>query len=114
MNYRLARVVGIQSPPDGYTVEEKEIEKLVVEETIHSLYQKLPTNRMRFIVASHFELGYPQDIVATILGITQPALVDEIALIQRILLGKPYKPKKKGKTVKLEDVMKLLMHLQHN
>ena len=82
--------------------------------TVESLYQKLPTNRMKFIVAAHFELGYPQDLVAQMLNITQPSLSDEINLIQRVLRGKEYKPRKKDARVKIEDVLKMILYLQHN
>ena len=111
MNYRLAKVIGIKGPVDGYTVEEKQIEKLLAEVTIHSLYAKLPTSRMKFIVAAHFELGYPQDLVAKMLGMKQPSLVDEIALIQRIILGKDYTPRKKKAEMPQEELQLVIRML---
>jgi hypothetical protein len=112
MNYKLARRIGLNTPPDGYTVEEKQLEKIITTLTIHEMYRKLPTSRMKFIAAAHFELGYPQDLVAEILGISQPTLVNEIALIQRVLLGKPYKPRRKEGVVKVEDMFQMMLLLQ--
>lgn len=111
MNYKLAKVIGVQEPEDGFTVEEKEIEKLLVSNTVQSLYAKIPTNRLRFIVAAHFELGYTQQDIASILGITQPALADEISLIQRILLGKKYKSRRKEGVIKVEDMFQVMLIL---
>lgn len=113
MNYKLARVVGIRRPKDGYTIEEQTLEKLLAESTIQSLYAKFPTARLKFIVAAHFELGYPQELVAEILGITQPTLVNDIALIQRILLGKPYKPRKTVAAIEVTDLLKVLLLLRN-
>ncbi len=110
MNYKTLRRVGIQVPNDA-TVEELELASVLANNTIQSLYAKLPTPRMKFIVAAHFELGHTQTEVSEMLGITQPALKDEINLIQRVLLGKPYQPRKKKATVRIEDVMKMLLYL---
>jgi hypothetical protein len=106
MNYKLARVAGIKSPIDGYTLEERVLEKLLTESTIRSLYAKLPTFRMKAIVALHFELGYPQELVADMMGVAQPSLVDEIALIQQVLLGKIYRPRKNSVERKQEEAFK--------
>lgn len=85
------------------------MEKLLADLTVQSLYAKLPTPRMKAIVALHFELGYSQELVAQMFGMKQPSLVDEIALIQRILLGKPYRPRRKVQPeAKREDVQKVL------
>lgn len=114
MNYKSIRRVGIKEPPDGFNELEEKLAYLLAENTIQSLYSKLPTNRMKFIVAAHFELGYTQEMVANMLGIRQPSLVDEINLIRRVLLGKPYRPQRKKAKVKVSDVIKMLMYLKHN
>lgn len=114
MNYKSLKRAGIDEPMDGFSDLEKELGVVLMNNTIHSIYSKLPTNRMKFIVAAHFELGYPQDLVAEMLDIRQPSLRDEINLIQRILLGKKYRPQKRKKAVNLEDVMKILMYLKYN
>lgn len=116
MNYKLLKRIGINEPSDGYTPDEEKIAELLADHTVQSLYAKLPNNRMKFIVATHFELGYPQDLVADMLGISQPSLSDQIALIQKVFLGKPYnsrnKPNKfKNKSIKSEDMFKFLVAL---
>ena len=111
MNYKTIRRMGIQEPPDGYTVEEQALAQILAENTLQTLYSKLPTPRMKFIVAAHFELGHSQVAVAEMLGVSQPALKDEINLIQRVLLGKPYQTRKKKSVVRVEDLMKLLMYM---
>ena len=103
--------MGINEPPDGFSDIEKSLAFLLAENTIQSLYAKLPTPRMKFIVASHFELGYPQEDVAQMLGIKQSSLVDEINLIRRVLLGKPYKPRRTKRTIKQEELLKTLIYL---
>jgi len=114
MNYKLLRRLGINEPPDGYTAEEEKLAELLGEHTVQSLYAKLPNSRMKFIVATHFELGYPQDLVAEMLGISQPSLVDQIGLIQKVFLGKEYnarnKPKKfRGNTMRIEDLYRFML-----
>jgi predicted DNA-binding protein YlxM (UPF0122 family) len=113
-NYRLGGVIGLKRPIDGYTREEIYLQRLLVYSTIDSLYRKLPTNRMKSIVAMHFELGYPQQIVAQIFDITQQTLADEIEVIKKILLnaGKrtPKKPKKPLSAQQVERILEMLAH----
>lgn len=104
--------LGILTPSDGYTEEEKLLQRIITEESLKTLYNKLPTSRMKFIVAAHYELGYSQEIVAEILGIRQPSLQDEINHIRRVLRGNPYKPHKHKGTIKIEDLMKLCLLLK--
>lgn len=63
---------------------------------------------MKAIVALHFELGYPQELVAEMFDMKQPSLVDEIALIQRIILGKPYKPRSVKSSVRKEEIVRVM------
>lgn len=112
MKYKAGSVIGIHTPIDGFTEEEKLLKRVIEEESLKTLYAKLPTSRMKFVVAAHYELGYPQELVAEILGIKQPSLQDEIQHIRRVLRGDPYKPKKKKAVVKIEDLMKLCLLLR--
>lgn len=113
MNYlsHLVATTGIQKPDDGYTPEEDRIIHLLVKNSIEQLYSKFPTARMKFIVAAYYELGYPQETIASMLGISQPTLLDELRLIKRILLGKPYSPRVKKVEVRIEDVFTVLLYL---
>lgn len=110
MNYKTIKRAGINEPSDGFSELEKKLAEVLVENTVQSIYQKLPTERMKFIVAAHFELGYKQETVADILGVRQPTLVDEINLIRRILLGHKHTTKRKRR-IKKEDVIRFLHYL---
>lgn len=112
MKYKASAVLGMGTPADGFTDTEKALKSVIEEESLKTLYNKLPTSRMKFVVAAHYELGYSQQIVADILGITQPSLQDEIIHIRRVLKGQPYKPHKHKGTIKLEDLMKLCLLLK--
>lgn len=112
MKRSLINYLGIQQPIDGYTEEEKVLEKLLVETTVHSMYAKLPTNRMKFIVAAHFELGYPQELLSDMLGISQERIVVEIGNIRKILLGKPFKPYKQKGKISVDQLLELCMMLK--
>jgi len=105
MKYKLGSSIGMSTPSDGLDDTEKELKRTIEVEALRTLYNKLPTNRMRFVVAAHYELGYPQEFVAEILGITQPSLQDEISHIRRVLKGDPYKPYKKKASIKVADLM---------
>lgn len=86
-------LLGIQTPPDEFTDEESQIAKLVAEHTIQSVYAKMPTSRMKAIVALHFELGYNQELVAEMLNVTQSQISREIELIRRVLMNRPSRSK---------------------
>lgn len=103
--------MGIQMPSDADDLS-KQLKSAIEEEALKTLYGKLPTSRMKFVVAAHFELGYSQELIADILGIKQPSLQDEIQHIKRVLTGKPYKPHKYKGTIKLEDLMKMCLLLK--
>lgn len=111
MKYKFSAVIGMGTPSDGLDDTEKELQRVIQEESLKTLYSKLPTSRMKFVVAAHFDLGMSQQLVADILGIQQPSLQDEINHIKRVLSGKPYKPHKHKGTVKIEDVMKAIMYM---
>ncbi len=112
MKYNVTGVLGLLEPADGFTDEEKELTRLLGEATIQQMYNKLPTSRMKFIVAAHFELGYSQELLAEMLGIKQASLNEEIQLIKKVLLGRPYRPHKPKGTIKVEDVFKMMMCLK--
>lgn len=90
-------------PPDGFTKEEKAIARLLTEETVDTLYSKLPNSRMKAILALHFELGYTQDVVARIFGVSQSQISLDIKNIQRILMGGDYQKHTKVVRVKIGD-----------
>lgn len=108
-------------PPDGLTPEEEMLQKAICDNTVYTLYQKLPTSRMKFLVAAHYELGYTQEMLAEILGMTQPAISQELKYIKDVFVGKSsrskhgkaYNPRKMLVQPKprVEDVMKALMVL---
>lgn len=104
--------LGVGTPDDGYSQLEKNLLSAITSEGIKGIYAKLPTSRMKFIVAAHFELGYPQEFVAEMLKIKQPSLQDEIKHIRRVLTGQPYRPHKHKGTITLEDLMKMVLLLQ--
>ena len=113
MKYKLAQSVGLQEPQDGYTPEEEVLEKLIADATIQSLYAKLPTSRMKFIVAACFDCGYPQETVADILGVTQARIAQEVDMIRRILLGHKYKATgKRPKKISQETIEKVAYFLE--
>lgn len=112
MKYKFSAVIGMGTPTDGLDDTEKELQRVIQEESLKTLYAKLPTSRMKFVVAAHYDLGMSQQLVADILGITQPSLQDEINHIRRVLSGQSYKPHKHKGTVRMEDVFKALMYLK--
>lgn len=112
MKRSLINYLGIKTPNDGYTDEEKILERLLVEATVQSLYSKLPTNRMKFIVAAHFELGYPQELLSDMLGISQERIVVEIGNIRKVLLGRPFKPYKQKGKIEIQQLLELCMMLK--
>lgn len=103
--------VGIQIPPDGFTELEKELSKIVAANTVQSLYAKLPTSRMKAIVALHFELGYTEEEVAEMFGISQERLSVEITNIKKILTGKRFRPHMKPNSIRMADLISLCFSL---
>lgn len=121
MARNISAVLGFKTPSDGKTKEEKLLEKEISQNTVYSLYSKLPTSRMKFIVAAHFELGYTQEMIAEILSTSQPNISAEIKTIQDVFIGrsrrsrqgKKYKPKNWRTKPELspEDVMRTMVTL---
>jgi len=93
----------LKTPSDGFTKDEKQIARLLTEETVRSLYMKLPNSRMKAITALHFELGYPQQLVADIFGVSQPQIALDIANIKRIIKGGTYQKHRKLVKVKIGE-----------
>jgi predicted DNA-binding protein YlxM (UPF0122 family) len=107
-------LLGIRVPGDGFTEEEELIAKLMFENTIESIYSKLPTSRMKAIVALHFELGYKQDLVAQMFNISQARINQEIENIRKILIGKPFKARKEKVRIAVSDLISLCLQLQRS
>jgi DNA-directed RNA polymerase specialized sigma subunit len=111
MKYKPA-ALGMGTPSDGLLDEEKELQTIITRESLRRLYKKLPTFKMRFIVATHFDAGMSQEDVADIMGITQASLNDVyIRAIRRVLKGQPYKPQKHRPKVDLKVAMQHLLLL---
>lgn len=111
MKYKLSKVLGFQEPSDGLSDLEKQLQVLIINSTVQTLYAKLPTARMKFIVAAHFELGYTQDMLAEMLGVRQETLKEEIELIKMVVLGYKYKPRKFKDNLTPADVLHILTTL---
>lgn len=111
MKYKLSKVLGFGEPTDGLSDLEKQLEDVISNNTVQSLYAKLPTARMKFIVAAHFELGYTQEMLAEMLKVRQATLNEEIELIKMVVLGYNYKPRKFKDKFKSEDLLALMAHL---
>ena len=60
----------IQEPDDGWT----QYEKMIMRETIVSMYKIIGDTTNRFIVAMICECGYSQTDVARMLGVSQVAI----------------------------------------
>lgn len=93
----------LKTPPDGFTKEEKALSRLLTEETVETLYSKLPNSRMKAILALHFELGYTQETVARIFGVSQSQISLDIKNIQRIIKGGTYQKHTKVVRVRIGD-----------
>lgn len=114
MKHRISKILEFKTPSDGLTDEEKKIEKALGDATIQLLYSKLPTSRMKAITALHFELGYKQEVIAEMFGISQPAVVQELNIIRAILMGKKHKPHKATVRIGVEDVLSFITTYQQN
>lgn len=117
MKVKMNKILGLHIPSDGLTNDEKEIAHLLSINTINNLYGKLPTSRMKAIVAMYFELGYSQEAVAEVFKVNRSRIAQEIDLIKKIFLDKPTAPynpyrKKKKRVVTLPEVLDLLMMIQ--
>lgn len=109
--YNFAKFLGFNEPEDGFTKVETQLRDLISNNTIQMIYAKLPTARMKFIVAMHFELGYTQEFLAEMLGVRQETLVEEIELIKMVLMGYKYTPKKFKDDVRPADVLNIMLTL---
>lgn len=113
MKHHLTRaLLGVQTPSDGFTEEEKKIIRVLGSNTIADLYSKLPTNRMKAIVAMHFELGYDQETLGKIFEVRQEQIALDIKMAKTVLMGKAYRPHKKKGTIRVSELIKLCMALK--
>ena len=74
-------MVKLLLPPDGLN----QIEMEIVATGKSRLYQKLGNDRLRFLMAMVFELGYRQEDVAYMLKISQPAISQQLDTIRKQL-----------------------------
>lgn len=112
MKHRVSKILEFKTPTDGLTEEEKKIEKVLGDATIQLLYSKLPTSRMKAITALHFELGYKQEVIAEMFGISQPAIVQECNIIRAILTGKKHRPHAVAMKLSVEDLLAIITKYQ--
>lgn len=110
MKREISKRMGLRMPPDA-TPEEFEFADLLPDLVFDSIYGRLPTDRMRALVAMHFELGYDQVSLAKLWGVSQPAIAYEIEIIRQILKGKKHKPQKRKKGIDTNDLLKLIYHM---
>jgi len=119
MKYRVSKLIGIQPPTDGFNEMEEQLAKVLAENTIQTLYAKLPTNRMKAIVALHFELGYPQELVADMFGVGQDQIAQDVRMVRKVMLGHKYQKHRgtgynqKPKTISLPDLFRVILAFQH-
>ncbi len=112
MKHRISKIIGIKEPSDGFTPEEEVISRRLSEYTVEGIYERLPTSRMKAVVALHFELGYTQELLANIFHVTQEQIALEVENIRKVLSFQRYKPHRICKTVRVEDMLKMLILLQ--
>ncbi len=112
MKHRLSKILGIKEPDDGFTEEEEMIARTLSEYTVQDIYAKLPTSRMKAVVALHFELGYPQETIANIFHVSQEQIALEVENIRKVLRGDRYKPHQVLPTVRAEDLIQMIIQLQ--
>lgn len=106
------RNLPIAEPVDGYTPEEEEILSIIGTMTISQIYGKLPTNRMKAIVALHFDAGYSKETVAEIFGVSRSRISQEVGVIRDILSGK-IKPIEVTSKLRIKTVDELLSFIIH-
>ena len=117
MRAQISKIVGINTPSDGFTAEEQQLSRLIGEQAVATLYHKLPTSRMKALVAMHHELGYKQELLAEIFGVSQERINQELMLIRKYFLQKPdrsvhnrpYVPREKPPTIKIADLLRVVM-----
>lgn len=107
----LPDILGFKYPPDGYTDEEKQISKIIGDLTLTEIYKKLPTSRMKALVALHYDCGYPQELIGTIFDISQERVVEELGNIRKIFLGKSFRPHKPKTKISVDQLLKVCMML---
>lgn len=111
MKRELSKRLGLKTPVDGLTEEEKQLADLIGNNVVETIYAKLPTARMKAVVALHFELGYDQETIGQMFGVRQEQIALDIRNIKKVLTGKSYHPHKPKVKLRVEDVMSMLMTL---
>lgn len=111
MKRQMSQILGIRTPADGFTNDEKQIVDQLVNMSVSNIYAKLPTARMKAIVALHFELGYDQSCVADIFEVSQSQISQEIETIRKVLSGGKYRPHRQSRTIKPAFLLKMLMQM---
>jgi predicted DNA-binding protein YlxM (UPF0122 family) len=105
-------VIGkVVKPIDGLTPEEKKIIPQLGKLTVSRMYAKMPTNRLKAIMALYYECEYSQETIGEIFGINQSRVAQEIGLIKDILCGRVLITDMRfsRKKLKVEDVLSYLL-----
>lgn len=110
--YNFSKFLGFNEPEDGYTLVEEKLRDLISNNTVQMIYAKLPTSRMKFLVAAYYELGYTQEMLSDILDVQPQTLQEELDLIKMVLMGYKYTPRKFKDDVKTSDVLKIMLTLR--
>jgi hypothetical protein len=77
----------LQPPTDGFT----ELEKLFIKDLLLYIYREIEDPVSRFIMMAHFECGYNQVEISSVVGMTQPAVFKRIRKVQAFLRDKKSK-----------------------
>lgn len=68
----------LQPPSDGFT----NLEIAFIKDILLSIYKSIDDPITRFIIMAHFECGYTQDQISSVIGLSQPTVVQRIRKTQ--------------------------------
>jgi DNA-directed RNA polymerase specialized sigma subunit len=75
----------IQPPADGFD----KMEQVFLRQTIIRMYRVVKSSRDKFILIAIHEMGYPQEAVAEMLGISQVTICNRLQKIRQFLKLQP-------------------------
>lgn len=78
-------VCPIQPPSDGFD----KMEQAFLKQMVIDMYKSIQNTEDKFIMIAHYELGYPQDVVAEMLGKSQVMVSTRIQKIITYLRNTP-------------------------
>lgn len=77
--------IPVQEPPDGFD----QMEKAFLRQLIINIYRVLPNPEDKFIMIAIHEMGYPQEVVAQMLGKSQVIVSGRLKRIKAFLKTHP-------------------------